>query len=407
MSRASSAGTRTSQGPRAGARRPCTPRSAAATRRPIRCASASGRRRASARRSSPARAPTRCTSPTAAATRPATPCCCGEVGEPTAEVVAEGDDIEKVNLASDDDGRLWVMWQEVSTGELRAMRSDEDVTAFVGVATFDPPEGTDTTWRLGGSATDDQLDVVASFTTEDGINAWHTAVLPGLHTELDAHEEVDHVLGHRQRRAGEGRRRHRRQAQRTRRTPTGQAVVPKAKLKKASVVTIAKSGLHERRGRGQRVTSESRLRTARAPTRRRASRAGGVVPGGRGRPSRSRHRLPTARSGDTVAVLHDLAHVADGRAARQAVRGVRRRSRSAARSARVTQVGGSNDTVAGPMALDRVGRRRPLVRPDLAVVDDDRALGRTRSEEPGGERAGRRRGRCPVRERDERGRRRS
>jgi hypothetical protein len=106
-----------------------------------------------------------------------------QVGESTARVVGKGPDIEKVNLASDPDGRLWVMWQDASLGKLFAARSNEDASTFGAQVTFEPTDDTETVWKLGGSATADQLDVVASFTTGDGINAWHTVVLPGLHVE--------------------------------------------------------------------------------------------------------------------------------------------------------------------------------------------------------------------------------
>jgi hypothetical protein len=106
-----------------------------------------------------------------------------EVGAAAPMEVAEGADIEKVNLASDPDGRLWVVWQDVASGELYAARSDEDASEFGAPSVFEPTDDTTTVWHLAGSATDGQLDVIASLTTDDGIDGWHTAVLPGLGVE--------------------------------------------------------------------------------------------------------------------------------------------------------------------------------------------------------------------------------
>ncbi|HEX5587835.1 MAG TPA: hypothetical protein VFZ17_11050 [Acidimicrobiia bacterium] len=106
-----------------------------------------------------------------------------QVGAASARVVGKGPDIEKVNIATDPDGRLWVMWQDAALGKLFAVRSNEDASVFGAQVVFEPTDDTETVWKLAGSATADQLDVVASLTTADGINAWHTSVLPGLHVE--------------------------------------------------------------------------------------------------------------------------------------------------------------------------------------------------------------------------------
>jgi hypothetical protein len=106
-----------------------------------------------------------------------------QVGSDGPVIVAEGQDVEKVALATDPDGRLWVLWQDVTAGSLMASRSNEDATEFGAPAEFEPADGTESVWHLAGDATDAHLDVVASLTTAAGIDAWHTSVLPGLGVE--------------------------------------------------------------------------------------------------------------------------------------------------------------------------------------------------------------------------------
>ncbi len=107
------------------------------------------------------------------------------VGRDQSWVVAEGEHVEKVALATDPDGRLWVAWHDVTTGDLMAARSNEDATAFGTPTAFEPADGTEAVWHLAIDATDAHLDVVASLTTADGIDAWHTRVLPSLGVETE------------------------------------------------------------------------------------------------------------------------------------------------------------------------------------------------------------------------------
>ena len=103
-----------------------------------------------------------------------------KVGTTTPVTVATGRDIEAVNLASDPDGRLWVMWEDAIDRSLHAVRSNEDGTEFGGVVTFSGPTGTETIWKVQGNALNDALDVFASATTPNSLGTWHTKVLPGL-----------------------------------------------------------------------------------------------------------------------------------------------------------------------------------------------------------------------------------
>jgi hypothetical protein len=105
-----------------------------------------------------------------------------KVGDPAPVDVATGKDVEEVNLAADPDGRLWVMWEDTAEG-LFATRTNEDADEFGAVVQVDRAPDADTTWKLQGNATEDQLDVFAAFTTPDAIATWHTAVLPGLTVE--------------------------------------------------------------------------------------------------------------------------------------------------------------------------------------------------------------------------------
>lgn len=104
-----------------------------------------------------------------------------KVGSTTPPIVpGKSSDIEKVNLSSDPDGRLWVLWQDAYNGTLHAARSNDDGTEFGAAVAFEATDDTETVWKLAGSATADHLDVVASLGTSDGINAYTTKILPGL-----------------------------------------------------------------------------------------------------------------------------------------------------------------------------------------------------------------------------------
>jgi hypothetical protein len=105
------------------------------------------------------------------------------VGTSTPVTVATGRDIEAVNVASDPDGRLWVMWEDAIDRSLHAVRSNEAGTEFGGVVTFSGPTGTETIWKVQGNALNDALDVFASATTPSSLGTWHTKVLPGLGVE--------------------------------------------------------------------------------------------------------------------------------------------------------------------------------------------------------------------------------
>ena len=49
-----------------------------------------------------------------------------KVGTSAPVPVATGRDVEDVNIGSDPDGRLWVMWEDASDRSLHAVRSNED-----------------------------------------------------------------------------------------------------------------------------------------------------------------------------------------------------------------------------------------------------------------------------------------
>jgi hypothetical protein len=114
------------------------------------------------------------------------PTCTGvklwKIGDPAPVDVATGEDVEDVNLAADPDGRLWVTWEDTAEG-LFATRTNEDADEFGAVVQVDRAPDAETTWKLQGNATSDQLDVFASFTTPDALATWHTVVLPGLTVE--------------------------------------------------------------------------------------------------------------------------------------------------------------------------------------------------------------------------------
>jgi hypothetical protein len=103
-----------------------------------------------------------------------------KVGSASPVTVATGRDVEDVNVASDPDGRLWVMWEDAVDHSLHAVRSNNDATEFGGPVSFAGPTGTETIWKLQGNATSDALDVFASATTPSALATWHTSVLPGL-----------------------------------------------------------------------------------------------------------------------------------------------------------------------------------------------------------------------------------
>src|SRR5262249_46231572 len=103
-----------------------------------------------------------------------------KVGSPTPVTVATGRDVEDVNLASDPDGLLWVMWEDAADHSLHVVRSNDDATEFGGPVAFTGPTGTDTIWKLQGNALKDSIDVLASATTPNSLATWHTNVLPGL-----------------------------------------------------------------------------------------------------------------------------------------------------------------------------------------------------------------------------------
>jgi hypothetical protein len=106
-----------------------------------------------------------------------------KVGAAAPVTVATGRDVEAVNIASDPDGRLWVMWEDAIDRSLHAVRSNDDGTEFGGVVTFAGPTGTETIWKVQGNALNDALDVFASVTTPSSLGTWHTKVLPGLMVE--------------------------------------------------------------------------------------------------------------------------------------------------------------------------------------------------------------------------------
>jgi hypothetical protein len=106
-----------------------------------------------------------------------------QIGDGEPVTVAEGTDIEDVNLAADPDGRLWVMWEDTAESTLYAMRTDEDASELGAIVAFDEAPDTDTVWKLQGNASSDSLDVFASFTTPGALATWHTQVLPGLTVE--------------------------------------------------------------------------------------------------------------------------------------------------------------------------------------------------------------------------------
>ena len=103
-----------------------------------------------------------------------------KVGTTAPITVATGRDVEAVNLASDPDGRLWVMWEDAADRSLHAVRSSEDATEFGAPVSFTGPTGTETIWKVQGNALKDALDVFVSATTPNSLATWHTKVLPGL-----------------------------------------------------------------------------------------------------------------------------------------------------------------------------------------------------------------------------------
>ncbi len=76
------------------------------------------------------------------------------------------------------EGRLWLLWQDGS--RLRALRTNKAATRFGPIASFSPPAGTDTVWKLTGDGALGPLDVLASVSTPGSLAAWHTQLLPPL-----------------------------------------------------------------------------------------------------------------------------------------------------------------------------------------------------------------------------------
>ncbi len=98
--------------------------------------------------------------------------------------VAEGTDVEAVNIAAEPDGRLWVMWEDAQDRTLHAVRTSPDASVIGGEVTFAAPVGTRTVWKLKGIAGDDGLDVFTSVATPGADAAtWHAEILPGLTVE--------------------------------------------------------------------------------------------------------------------------------------------------------------------------------------------------------------------------------
>jgi hypothetical protein len=116
-----------------------------------------------------------------------------KVGTAAAIDVATGRDIEDVNIAAAPDGRIWVMWQDVTAGRIYAARSNADATAMGGPAAVAPQTGA-TVWKLTGDGTADQLDLFASMSVAATISTWHTQVLPGLGVEVEAAKRATKVV---------------------------------------------------------------------------------------------------------------------------------------------------------------------------------------------------------------------
>jgi hypothetical protein len=105
-------------------------------------------------------------------------------GTTTPLTVAEGSDVEVVNIAAAPDGRLWVMWEEAQDRTLHAIRTSPDASVMGAEVVVAPPTGTSTVWKLTGIAGDDSLDVFASVDTPDADAAtWHAEIRPGLTVE--------------------------------------------------------------------------------------------------------------------------------------------------------------------------------------------------------------------------------
>jgi len=97
--------------------------------------------------------------------------------------VAGGSGIkQQVAVAADPSGRVWVVWRDADTGELRLRRSNGSDT-FGAVVSLALPASQDSIYNLDLAAQDDRVDLVARTTKGSAVSLFHTQAYPGLSVE--------------------------------------------------------------------------------------------------------------------------------------------------------------------------------------------------------------------------------
>jgi hypothetical protein len=93
------------------------------------------------------------------------------------------DGLGDVSVASDPNGRLWVLWHGRRNGRTRVFgrRSNPSVTVFGATVSYGAPRGTIQAWDLFGDAQATKLDLLGHYTTTGGSLAyWSSQIRPGL-----------------------------------------------------------------------------------------------------------------------------------------------------------------------------------------------------------------------------------
>jgi hypothetical protein len=110
-----------------------------------------------------------------------------KVGEAASINLALDDsgDFDDVAIASDPEGRIWVLWSRQVNYKPRifARRSDPEVTKFGAPVSIAAPAGADSIWHMVADAQTSVVDVVASFSTPGSLAQWHIQMAPGLSTD--------------------------------------------------------------------------------------------------------------------------------------------------------------------------------------------------------------------------------
>ena len=90
-----------------------------------------------------------------------------QIGAAGPLTVAQGSDVEDVNIAAAPDRRLWVMWHDPSTDLISVTRSNKQATKFGEIVRIKLQKGTESVSKLAGEGS--LGDVLASFTTPGSL----------------------------------------------------------------------------------------------------------------------------------------------------------------------------------------------------------------------------------------------